>query len=168
LGGQALVEAGSEGSGAGVGAKEEVDAAESVAGGEAEAVAVVAEAGAEVEGATAGVVTGAEVEAAGAGAVAGAVAEVGGAKAVAGVAAEAGGAVAWAWAGAAVAVAGTGAEAEVANSCRGGGKARRAVGPEPWWAVVDSSTVNGVSGAMELGEALRAFVVTVGVDGAEA
>ena len=38
-----------------------------------------------------------------------------------------------------------------------------------WWAVIDSSTEDGVGGALavELEKALRAFAVTVEVDGAE-
>ena len=75
-------------------------------------------------------------EAAGAEAVAIAMAEVEGAEAMAGAAAEAGGAVAR------VEVeTGADAEAEAASSWRGGDRARRAVGPELWRAVVDSSTV---------------------------
>ena len=32
-------------------------------------------------------------------------------------------------------------------------RAKRAAGPEPWWAVLDSNTEDGVGGAVELGEA---------------
>ena len=49
----------------------------------------------------------------------------------------------------------------------GGGRARRAAKPESWWVVVESSTADGVGGTMELGEALRAFAVIVGVGGGE-
>ena len=58
-----------------------------------------------------------------------------------------------------------GAVSKATSSWKGGGRARRAVGPEPWWAVVDSSTEDGVGGAVKLEEALRAFAVEV--DGAE-
>ena len=70
-------------------------------------------------------------------------------------------------AGAAGVVAGAGAGSGNANRWRDGGRAWRAAEPEPSWAVVGSSTADGVGGAVELEEALRAFVAAVEVDGAE-
>ena len=37
--------------------------------------------------------------------------------------------------------------------------------PEPWWTILDSSTEEGVGGAVELGEALEAFAMSVEVAG---
>ena len=58
-------------------------------------------------------------------------------------------------------MAGAGVEAGAVSSWRDVGRAKRAAEPEPWWAVIDSSTKDGVGGAVELEEALRAFAVTV-------
>ena len=44
-------------------------------------------------------------------------------------------------------------------------RARRADEPEPWWAVLDSSTKEGVDGAVEPEEALEAFAMSVEVAG---
>ena len=44
-------------------------------------------------------------------------------------------------------------------------RARRDAEPEPWWAVLDSSTKEGVGGAVELGKALEAFAMSVEVAG---
>ena len=44
-------------------------------------------------------------------------------------------------------------------------RARRAAEPEPWWAVLDSSTEEGVDGAVELEEALKAVSMSVEVAG---
>ena len=65
-------------------------------------------------------------------------------------AAEAGGAVEGTEAGATKAV------AAVEDCARAGDadRTRRAAEPEPWWAVLDSSTEEGVGGAVKMGEAL--------------
>ena len=47
------------------------------------------------------------------------------------------------------------------------GRARKAAEPEPWWAVIDSSTEDSVGGAVDLEEALQAFAMSVEVDGLE-
>ena len=69
---------------------------------------------------------------------------------MAGAVTEASGAVdgAEAETGAAKAVAATGAcaEAGAASSWRDADRVRRAAEPEPWWAVIDSSTKDGVGG----------------------
>ena len=55
--------------------------------------------------------------------------------------------------------------ADAASSWRDADRARRAAEPEPWWAVLNSSTEDGVGGAVELGEALEAFAMSVEVAG---
>ena len=139
-------------------AETEAAAAEAVMGAEAEAASAaavkVAEAGDAAAGAMAAAETGDDI----AGAVAGVETEVAGVEA----ATEAEGAVdgteAEAGAAKAVAAAGDCTRADDAN------RARRAAEPESWWAVLDSSTKDhGVGGAVELGEALEAFAMSVEV-----
>ena len=128
-----------------------------MAGAEAGGAAAGAVAVAEAEDATAGAVVGAVdpvVGAAGAEAAAGAVSEAVGTEAVAGATTEAGGAVG-------------GAEAEAGAAVAGAASSWRDAEPEPWWAVIDSSTEDGVGGAVELEEVLGAFAMAVEVAGAE-
>ena len=147
------------------GAGVEAAAAEVVAGDETEIAAVEAVGGAKAMAAAAiGVVpVGTSAEAAAVEAVAGAGAEAAGVEAAAAAGGAVGGIEAEAGATKAVASAAAGdcARADGTN------RARRAAEPEPWWAVLDSGTEEGMGAVVELGEALEAFALSVEVAGLE-